>query len=804
MSNNKSHSGKTLWPPRRILATIGLASSLLLAQALFASSITAPPTTAPASPHAVIRHFLRSGAANMVTALAPSGGGSFWIGTEGASLAPLSLEPQPMRPLPVIPAVLKQYLPKNIYAIAVDKQGRLWIGSLNHGVCVLSGRNMKTYEAIPDLGPLSKNSTGPIGNRIYAIAISPTDASIWIATDQGLSRYEPQHHRWCYYTAADGLPSNQLSALAFAPDGTLYVGTQAAGIAIGRPSNHYRHWSWINGPLHVPVLPFGRGLPSPFVNAIAIASTPGAAAHRSYRVLVGTDDGLAVGASDGRDWTFIRGQNYILKYKYMRLRPLHIAGLRVVHPNRLMSSDYVTAIAAEPNGRVWIGHRRTGVDVMTFTPTADTTGTGRHTVCTFQSIKPLANQFISAIASAGQKGMLVGTYGAGLYLCSTAGAHSPAGTRLAKPGVDLRTHTVAHFAAHMAMGLPGPSAPLPTPAPPPTTAQLNRLAEKIRMELGPPPAAALLGEDWSTQGDWLGHYGVLFARLCTGTVQFANAEEQFFGGLGPASILRENSPYPQFFNEGDFAYYLAWSNSTLRSTLYYPDAAMRREGEWNDSGGNYPRLMNGPDMWLKVEVPRGLYAVSFYFHNKDGQSGMNKIRDYVAMIYPRGNSPTRALVSEKPLAECRIYQFFGGVYCRFLLKGPGHYQVRLKRNDGFWMTIAGMFVDRIAGPRADAGYDHLDGLPITTYRPPAFKPSPAVASSAAWKLWRLVDRPAAYSAADLPWHWIARIDAYRYAQAHHFPPTLMRRWRWKLNLWNPADRLRFNAAMNKLNRRLKS
>lgn len=727
-------------------------------------------------------HFAPYAHALMTTSLVVGKGGNIWIGTESAGLWHCVLTGNTVRDGDVFSKNVpkNQYaLPVNIYTAALDAQGRLWLGSLRHGVGVISGDKFQSYQTIPGLGRDAASVNGPLGQRVFAIAVSPVDSSIWIGTDSGLSRYEPKFHRWQYYTMADGLPSDAISALAFAPDGTLYVGLQADGLAVGKANDHYRHWVHIGGPLHVPLTAFGKGLPCPYVNAIAIQTAmPGDRKPApSYRVYVGTDDGLAIGLDGGRNWQFIRGRNYFAKDKFMYPTLRTLGNFKRVASRFLMSSDYITTIAVEPNGPIWIGHRKTGVDLLTL-------GRRKLAHAIFTPIKALNGDYISAMAVMPQGRTLVGVYGGGVYVFQSA----------AQPHAEP-DRAPRRVAAHEVF------APLPRPASAPTAKSLKGLIQRIKAGLAAPADVAVLREDWSTQGDWLGHYGVNYARLCCGTANYANAEEQFFGGLGACRILREQSPYPQFFNQGDWAAYLAWANSPLRSTLYFPVARMRVEGEWNDAGGRYPRYTDGPDMWLKVKIPRGLYVLSFYLHNKDGQTGMNKIRDYLAMVYPKGKNPTQALKHEKPLAVSRIYQFFGGEYCRFLLKGPGDYQVRLKRNYGFWMPVQGMFLDRLSGRKLDAGYNHLDGLPLSTYRPPPFSPSKLVAASAAWQLWKLAGQTDACSRGDLPLRRTVQVAAYRYAYAHHFPNLLLRRWRWRLHLWNHNDSLRFNSVMRKLNHR---
>ena len=104
----------------------------------------------------------------------------------------------------------------HIYAIACDRLGRIWVGHLNHGVSVYNGKSWRNYDVI----------NGPLGERVFDIATCPVDGDVWVATDEGLTRYSLAHDSWSYYTRGvngKGLPSNQIQAIAFAVPVHAYV-----------------------------------------------------------------------------------------------------------------------------------------------------------------------------------------------------------------------------------------------------------------------------------------------------------------------------------------------------------------------------------------------------------------------------------------------------------------------------------------------------------------------------------------------------------------------------------------------------
>ena len=752
-----------------------------------------PGVQAPMTVSAINHLRVRS---SCITALTVDQRGRWWVGTEGQGV--ICYDPSKPHGHRRRRFTKKNFAPDNVYALAGDGMGRIWAGSMRHGVCVYNGKQWRDYDiiagqgygrdsgigyglvdagkpgahwqAIDDPDAPTTGRAGPLGQRVFGIAVSPLDGDVWIATAKGLTRYRVHKNIWQYDTRANGLPANQLSCLAFAPDGTVFVGTQCHGIAVGSPKDHYQTWTHIPGPITPSIQGWGVGLPDDRINAITVVPRGYHGGLPTYRVYAGTDSGLAVGEDNGQLWQYIRGRNYALKVKGLWHVPPHWKAPSPAVAHNLILADVVTSLAADADGNIWIGHRTCGFEILNqrnerIFPKA---------IWTYHST---AHGFVASMAPLPDGGMLIGGYESGLFQVriklpqGAAAAFRPA----AKPTVFP---------------------PLPAGARAPTASTLRKLLSQVNAGAGRPCAAASLGADWRTEGDWLGHYGVAYAKLCDGGPDFQTGEDQFFGGLGTARIDREASPHQTRL--GDVRYYVAWYHSQSQRTLYDPDMAQRVEGEWNDAGGYYPRFFDGPDMWLRVQIPNGLYRLSFYFHNKDGETGINDLRDYSVEIYPKGTSPVYAWAKQHPLARNRVMQFWGGVYCCFLIRGPGTYQVRLKRNYSHWMTVAGMFLDRIAGPKDDIGYTKLDGLPLSNYRPAKALVNSILSAGAAYHLWQLLDKRNSYSEKDLAMQWPDRIMAYRYAEAHRFPPTLLARWRWKLCVWLPTDRQAFNTTMRLL------
>jgi ligand-binding sensor domain-containing protein len=193
-----------------------------------------------------------------ITCLCHDLSGRIWVGTEdGQGLWSYDPAAKAWTHFPASPD-----LSGDIYALTCDKAGRIWAGGLS-GVSVYNGKTWRQYDP----------TDGPLGSRLFALAVDPKDGGVWGATEAGLFRYD--HSHWTYFTRVDGLPSNQANALAFDADGTLYVGTQCDGIVIASPADNYKTWHVVPGPATLPNAPSGTGLPSALINCLLVMPSRG-------------------------------------------------------------------------------------------------------------------------------------------------------------------------------------------------------------------------------------------------------------------------------------------------------------------------------------------------------------------------------------------------------------------------------------------------------------------------------------------------------------------------------------------------
>lgn len=122
-----------------------------------------------------------------------------------------------------------------VFSMAVDHDGRVWVGHEVDGVSVLDPAT-ETFERYRH-DPAHSEGIGP-GN-IYAIAVGP-EGSVYIAGDSGLARRDPASgHFEAITLGAGGVvpePSERVRSLLFGRHGTLWIGTQD-GLLRKRPGH---------------------------------------------------------------------------------------------------------------------------------------------------------------------------------------------------------------------------------------------------------------------------------------------------------------------------------------------------------------------------------------------------------------------------------------------------------------------------------------------------------------------------------------------------------------------------------------
>ncbi len=584
---------------------------------------------------------------------------------------------------------------------------------------------------------------------------------------------------WHYITQANGLPQNP-DCIAFNPNGTVYVGTQCGGIAIAtsneqratnnishiatgfagggvrngaRPldpqcSNAYR-WRVVRGPWKMPLTATGSGLPSNLINAIAIAP--------NGTLVAGTDGGIAfatgnetlrsasndqrttantahiatgfaggttfsqagVGAisqtSAKLTWTFMRGQDFPAKVLGLWHPPKHWQAPSPETLESLPMEDYTTALALnvqrstnneQQAGRhrvsqfptpssltLWLGHRQRGIDVWQYNSADKITKR-------VQIHEPQIGNYITSLLPLPGGAMAVGTYGKGVCVITLPGAS------------DKWKHPAGKATDAVV--------PEPHGAAPPTRRQLAslaaQLAETLKTASHKQPAVVALGDDWRTQGSWLGRYGRYWACLFASR---RHPPSNYVWGPASRSLHFAEGMGPHVRNGDSVRLWTQWLLTDNLRSLELPAVYLgqcvathtaswkmdRRESELDDHGEDYPSTWQGPGLYLCFHVPSGEFTLSLYFFNPNGHITTMRYRDYAVSAIPLPSSyhfgnwrhpHTASLANMRGIANSRTGDFCGGVWKRLLVRGPAKLAISISKNYSFNTIISGAFLDPLA------------------------------------------------------------------------------------------------------------
>ncbi len=139
---------------------------------------------------------------------------TLWAGTAGSGLIRWNLRTKGYRFY--VPQIRDERA-KDILALAVAKNGDLWIGTNGYGIALLKkGRSKWKFYQYRD---------GLPGNVVQAIAIAP-NGDVWAGTRRGVARFH--RRRWRRYTVRNGLPSPDVRAIGVSSDGRVWFSPNIA------------------------------------------------------------------------------------------------------------------------------------------------------------------------------------------------------------------------------------------------------------------------------------------------------------------------------------------------------------------------------------------------------------------------------------------------------------------------------------------------------------------------------------------------------------------------------------------------
>jgi hypothetical protein len=650
-----------------------------------------------------------------ISALHHDGVGNVWIGTEKHGVYRFDVTKKESQPL-TVPAELKL---AKIRSLIVDRQNRLWAGTLQHGLFIQNGEAWKHYD---------------FGTRIFTIRIAP-DGDVFVATENGLTSYSPASDTW---TDVDIHPADQNSSdiwqvtdIAFDTMGNLFVGTTCHGIVrlhrndtgsytVSKLISSKRRFGPGSTPniSPVPLDPCGEGLPSNLVNTLLTGS--------DGTIWAGTAAGLAWSRDSGETWLFIRGRDYGDKMRGLLAgTPYKWKEIPRIRFGELLPEDDITLLQEDTNGVLWIVTRSLGCVAMkpdvfyrTTLPKSDDIETS---IVFLEEMAKDTTRFYGTKTE--QIVDMIPLPDGKMMLASRSGSFET----MEYPVVQIATKTIT------------PPEKLESA----TAFPKEKTIVKTDSENKEPvyPYASFLGDDYVTQKNWSGKYGKTYALIGGGSMphdKLIAFDETlckirpFVGFVGNRTrpleriTLVQSHAHHHHDHDHNHDNGTAEHHEAEHHDAEHHDADHHEENEehtkheesaeksltaWSSNGNGVPRTYDGQHLWLDVKLNKsGRYRLSLFFVDPDVIAN-KKPRDYLIQILPEIHAPKirtpkgdwqelgrRAdewAAVQEPLAVSRVTDFGDGVYQCFELAGAGTYYVKIDKNYSRKVDLCAAFIDRL-------------------------------------------------------------------------------------------------------------
>lgn len=626
-------------------------------------------------------------------------------------------------------------LPNAPDALAFDPKGVLYVGTQADGIAVGSpADNYKKWRVVPGPAQPPNAPSGPgLPTGLVNCLLVSRSGTVWAGTDGGLARSVDSGKTWTFTRGADWLnkASGRLppdphfadqpeinaveiipavphsaekpiaiaavggGAGAFAADtnftgGGTYTATAAmdtANVAHPAPVSVYQAERWGSFACAVPHLtPL-----APYQVRLHFAeNTWTAAGQRVFNMLLNGKTVLTdfdvFAAAGGANKAVVKeftttadAQGRIL------IQSQGPNGLTAPFDPHLLSEDYVTALAEDGAGHLLVGHRQQGLEARDATAEIALTPDPKTS-----DPKNAAADFVTAILPREGQPALIGGYGSGL---------TPMGTAILQPPASPKAVVVE-------------ASPLPSPANPPTLAELNERLKRVSL-VAPDPHelqthVTALADDWLTEGDWLGRYGRYWACLAA---TFHPIPVDYLWGAGWEPISYALTTGPNHGGDDRLRYFLGSRYTDDPSALELPPTYLhsrmlkgytdarhdRRTTIVDDHGEVYPQSLDGPHVYCSLTIPTGLFTLSLY-SLLNGRSGMDRIHDHLFSIRLHTGASLEdvsTFAALPGLAHSRLRQAPFGVWKRFLVRGPTTLTVEMNRNGSFNTSLNAVMLDLV-------------------------------------------------------------------------------------------------------------
>lgn len=164
------------------------------------------------------------GAVNSILTITEDQSGVMWIGTLNNGL--LRVGPDGVRNFTTNPQSEISLSHNSVSTLLEAPQGVLWIGTWGGGL-----NRLDTGSGIFRRYMANGRDSGPANNWIRDL-VSDTEGKLWIATEKGLSLFDPESQNFRHFGQQDGLESDNIWSLLGDNRGNIWAGTLGGGLHV--------------------------------------------------------------------------------------------------------------------------------------------------------------------------------------------------------------------------------------------------------------------------------------------------------------------------------------------------------------------------------------------------------------------------------------------------------------------------------------------------------------------------------------------------------------------------------------------
>ncbi|WP_186758130.1 hybrid sensor histidine kinase/response regulator transcription factor [Echinicola salinicaeni] len=138
---------------------------------------------------------------------------------------------------------------KQIMDLLIDQENTLWIATEEGGISRMSldiSPKLDDKPFIINYSHSNKVDAGPLSNRTYSLT-EDNSGSIWIATDAGLSVFDPTKQKFKHFTLQNGLTDEFIMAVAFDGNGAVWASNTKGLSKINTTNGEIKNFNIFDG-----------------------------------------------------------------------------------------------------------------------------------------------------------------------------------------------------------------------------------------------------------------------------------------------------------------------------------------------------------------------------------------------------------------------------------------------------------------------------------------------------------------------------------------------------------------------------